>query len=116
MEAFPQSAIGLPSSMKYDLPPSLSDSARAYGVAVAPDGISVVTGTSIGNPFVASQGAASLSNFVQTLTFFSFLLKMQKFYLCNKRCLQSTSFKLTTNLKKEKKITYDSKQKSYRVD
>ena len=71
MEAFPQSAIGLPSSMKYDLPPSLSDSARAYGVAVAPDGISVVTGTSIGNPFVASQGAATLSNFVQNIVSFT---------------------------------------------
>lgn len=71
MEAFPQSAVGLPVSMKYDLPPSLSDSARAYGVSVAPDGISVVTGTAIGNPFVASSGAANLSPFVQNIVSFT---------------------------------------------
>lgn len=29
MSAFPSSAIGLPQSLKYDLPPSLPDSARA---------------------------------------------------------------------------------------
>jgi hypothetical protein len=36
---FPTSSIGLPQSLKYDLPPSFSDSARAYSVNVAPDGI-----------------------------------------------------------------------------
>ena len=42
---FPQSAMGLPSSLKFDLPPSLSDSARSYSVNVAPDGITSVAGT-----------------------------------------------------------------------
>lgn len=42
---FPQSAMGLPSALKFDLPPSLSDSARAYSVNVAPDGITQVAGT-----------------------------------------------------------------------
>jgi hypothetical protein len=34
---FPSSSIGLPQSLKYDLPTSLPDSARAYSVNVAPD-------------------------------------------------------------------------------
>lgn len=42
--AFPQSAIGLPQSLKYDLPPSLSDSARSYSVNVGPDGQTSVVG------------------------------------------------------------------------
>ncbi|MEY3751751.1 MAG: hypothetical protein RLZZ354_292 [Pseudomonadota bacterium] len=41
---FPTSSIGLPQSLKYDLPPSMSDSARAYSVNVSPDGITMVTG------------------------------------------------------------------------
>ena len=42
---FPQSAMGLPSALKFDLPPSMSDSARSYSVNVAPDGITSVAGT-----------------------------------------------------------------------
>lgn len=42
--AFPTSEMGLPASLKYDLPPSMSDSARSYSVNVAPDGQSTVTG------------------------------------------------------------------------
>lgn len=42
---FPSSAMGLPQSLKFDLPPSMSDSARAYSVNVAPDGITQVAGT-----------------------------------------------------------------------
>jgi hypothetical protein len=42
--AFPQSAIGLPVSLKYDLPPSLSDSARSWNVSVGPDGQTSVVG------------------------------------------------------------------------
>ena len=41
---FPSSAMGLPSTLKFDLPPSLSDSARSYSVNVAPDGITQVAG------------------------------------------------------------------------
>lgn len=55
--AFPQSAIGLPQSLKYDLPPSLSDSARAYSVNVAPDGITSVAGPAISSLFVANTTA-----------------------------------------------------------
>jgi hypothetical protein len=42
---FPSSAMGLPSTLKFDLPPSLSDSARSYSVNVAPDGITSVAGS-----------------------------------------------------------------------
>ena len=41
---FPSSAMGLPASLKYDLPPSMSDTARSYSVNVAPDGITKVDG------------------------------------------------------------------------
>jgi len=52
--AFPQSAMGLPSALKYDLPPSMSDSARSYSVNVSPDGITSVAGA-VGNiSFVAN--------------------------------------------------------------
>lgn len=44
MSAFPSSALGLPSSLQYSLPPSMSDSCRSYSVHVAPDGITTVTG------------------------------------------------------------------------
>ncbi len=42
MSSFPSSSIGLPNQLKYDLPPSLSDSARSYSVNVSPDGITSV--------------------------------------------------------------------------
>ena len=50
---FPTSSIGLPQSLKYDLPPSFSDSARAYSVNVAPDGITQVTGPGLANTTTA---------------------------------------------------------------
>lgn len=70
MENFPQSAIGLPATLKYELPPSLSDNARSYAVAVAPDGISLVTGTAIANPFTAASGG-SIAPFVQNIVSFT---------------------------------------------
>jgi hypothetical protein len=52
---FPSSAMGLPASLKYDLPPSMSDSARSYSVNVAPDGQSSVVGpTPTATAFVAN--------------------------------------------------------------
>lgn len=48
MSAFPSSAMGLPSSLQYNLPPSMDDSARAFSVNVAPDGITSVAGA-VGN-------------------------------------------------------------------
>lgn len=57
---FPQSAMGLPSTLKYDLPPSMSDSARSYSVNVAPDGQSSVVGPT---PATTSFVANSTGNF-----------------------------------------------------
>jgi hypothetical protein len=58
---FPQSAMGLPNTLKYDLPPSMSESARSYSVNVAPDGQNTVTGPAIAGsstyPFVANSTA-----------------------------------------------------------
>lgn len=59
MSAFPASAVGLPVSMKYDLPPSLPDSSRAYSVNVAPDGITTVTAGALpASTFVANSTGA----------------------------------------------------------
>ena len=56
---FPSSAIGLPQSLKYDLPPSLSDSARSYSVNVAPDGVtSVALPATTATAFVANSTGA----------------------------------------------------------
>jgi hypothetical protein len=70
MNGFPSSSIGLPSSMKYDLPPSLSDSARSYSVSVAPNGLQSVVGqTSPTTTFTANSGT-NLGNFVQNIVAF----------------------------------------------
>ena len=53
---FPTSSIGLPQSLKYDLPPSLPDSARAYSVNVSPDGITQVVGPATTTFFTANSG------------------------------------------------------------
>lgn len=57
--SFPSSAIGVPSSMNYSLPPSMSDSARATNISVAPDGITVVSGPSTGFQFTANQAISN---------------------------------------------------------
>jgi hypothetical protein len=44
MSVFPSSAIGLPQSVNYSLPPSLSENARSYSVNISPDGITSVAG------------------------------------------------------------------------
>lgn len=56
---FPYSAMGLPSSLKYDLPPSMSDSARSYSVNVAPDGITQVAGSTSSITFTANNAVQS---------------------------------------------------------
>ena len=54
MSAFPSSSIGLPKSMDYTLPPSVSDSCRSYYVNLSPDGITQVQAPTQ-NLFVAGQ-------------------------------------------------------------
>jgi hypothetical protein len=66
MSVFPSSAMGLPSALKYDLPPSLPDSARAYNVSVAPDGITSVSLTGAvgnGNLLFVSNGTGNFGTF-----------------------------------------------------
>ena len=53
------SPIGLPVSLKYDLPPSVSDSCRSYSVHVNPNGITTLTGPALPTtPFVANSTGA----------------------------------------------------------
>ena len=70
MENFPSSSIGLPNSVKYDLPPSLSDSARSYSVAVSPNGISQVTGSALPTTVFTANSGSNLSSFAQNLISF----------------------------------------------
>jgi len=59
------SPIGLPVSLKYDLPPSVSDSCRSYSVNVSPNGITTLTGPALpATPFVANS-TANFGSFTQ---------------------------------------------------
>ena len=59
------SPIGLPVSLKYDLPPSISDSCRSYSVHVNPNGITTLTGPALpATPFVANS-TANFGSFTQ---------------------------------------------------
>ena len=59
------SPLGLPVSLKYDLPPSVSDSCRSYSVNVNPNGITTLTGPALtGTPFVANS-TANFGSFTQ---------------------------------------------------
>lgn len=68
---FPSSSIGLPQSLKYDLPPSFSDSARAYSVNVAPDGITQVTGPALTNPSFTANSGTNLGAFNSQIVSFT---------------------------------------------
>lgn len=71
MSAFPSSAVGLPQSLKYELPPSLPDSARAYSVNVSPDGITSVTGTNNNNPIFVVNSTGVFGNFSSQVVSFT---------------------------------------------
>ena len=69
-QTFPNSPMGLPSSLKFELPPSLSDSARAYTVNVSPDGQTSVTGpANTATPFVANSTGAFGNFTAQNISF-----------------------------------------------
>jgi hypothetical protein len=68
MSAFPSSAMGLPSTLKYDLPPSMSDTARSYSVNVAPDGITQVVGA-VGNISFAANAVTQSQFSSQVVSF-----------------------------------------------
>jgi hypothetical protein len=69
--AFPTSAIGLPVALKYDLPPSLSDTARSYSVNVAPDGITSVTGPAMTTTAFVANSTGAFGNFTSQVVSFT---------------------------------------------
>ena len=68
---FPTSSIGLPQNLKYDLPPSFPDSARAYSVNVAPDGITQVSGPPLINPSFTQNSGTNLGAFNSQIVSFT---------------------------------------------
>jgi hypothetical protein len=74
MSVFPSSAMGLPASLKYDLPPSLPDSCRSYSVNVAPDGITSVNLTGNvggGNALFVANNTGNFGNFTSQMISFT---------------------------------------------
>jgi hypothetical protein len=69
--SFPSSAIGLPVSLDYKLPPSLPDSARAYSVNVSPDGITSVAGTANNNAIFVANSTGAFGNFSSQVVSFT---------------------------------------------
>ena len=70
MSVFPSSAIGLPQSVNYSLPPSLSENARSYSVNVSPDGITQVIGPSnVAPALVASTSVTPGAYTAQVVSF-----------------------------------------------
>lgn len=61
MSAFPSSNIGLPKTMDYSLPPSVSDSCRSYSINLSPDGITSVSAPTQ-NLFTANQAVQGQFN------------------------------------------------------
>jgi hypothetical protein len=67
---FPSVPIGLSNNLQYQLPPSVPDAARAYNVAVSPNGITTVTGTALPTAvFVANSGMATSAFNSQMIAF-----------------------------------------------
>ena len=86
---FPSSAIGLPQSLKYDLLPSPSDSARSYSVNVAPDGVTSVACPVPNTPFVVAStpGTCNFGNMVSQLVSFTiprgrYIITLRRQTLC----------------------------------
>lgn len=71
MSAFlPSSALGLPASLDYKLPPSLSDDSKAYWVNVAPDAINTVSANGL-TQFSGTVGTSQLNAFNSQLVTFT---------------------------------------------
>jgi hypothetical protein len=94
MSMFPSSAIGLPQSLKYDLPPSLSDSARSYSVSVAPDGVtSVALPAMTATAFVANS-TGNFGNMLSQIVSFTIPSGMSDSVFMDPNCT-TLSFTLT---------------------
>lgn len=62
MSAFlPSSALGLPASLDFKLPPSLSDDSKAYHVSISPDSITSVVSPTV--TFTAAAGTSLINPF-----------------------------------------------------
>ena len=68
---FPSSQIGLPASLKYDLLPSLSDSARSYSVNIGPDGITSVAGPAMTATAFVANSTGAFGNFTSQVVSFT---------------------------------------------
>jgi len=71
MSSFPSSSIGLPMQLKYDLPPSFSDSARSYSVNVSPDGSTQVIGPALPAAVFVTADTGAFGNFTSQQISFS---------------------------------------------
>lgn len=69
--AFPSSEMGIPVALKYDLPPSMSDSARSYSVNVSPDGITSVTGPAMTTTAFVNGDTGKFGNFSSQIVSFT---------------------------------------------
>lgn len=67
---FPSSSIGLPQSLNYVLPPSLSDDARSYTVSMNPSGTQSVTGLALPTTVFTANSGTNLGNFNNSLITF----------------------------------------------
>ena len=92
--SFPSSSIGLPSSMQYNLPPSLSDSARSYSVSVAPNGQQSVVGQASSATTLTATSGTNLGNFVQNIVAFDIPCGMSPSVFMDTK-ETSVSFRLT---------------------
>lgn len=71
MSAFPSSTIGLPSSVNYSLPPSLSENAKSYFVSVSPDNLQEVVGSTGTGPLFVANATIAQTPFNMTNLYFS---------------------------------------------
>jgi hypothetical protein len=72
MSAFPSSTIGLPSSVNYSLPPSLSENAKSYFVSISPDNLQEVVGSAgTGILYVANGAPLAQTPFNMSNLYFS---------------------------------------------
>ena len=62
-QTFPNSPMGLPSSLSFSLPPSMSDSARSYSVNISPDGITQVVGNAATTTAFVANSSGNFGNY-----------------------------------------------------
>ena len=101
---FPSSAMGLPQALKYDLPPSLSDSARAYSVNVSPDGITSVSGPPPSATAFVANSTAAFGQFSPQVVSFTIPSGMSDSVFLDPNCT-TLSFSLTYSVTTASAVT-----------